>query len=234
MRKYIIALLSFLIFNSAFATAVPLEPLLNKITLQLSAEQWVTTKNALVSVGVNASVAEIGLDKIQSQILDKLSKISNKGEWHIVSFNRSQDQSGLERVQVLAQARLPNNDLAGIRDRAKSISKPGETYTIDNVQLTPSEDELREANNVLRDMIYQQAKAELARINKNYPEQKYYVHDINFLNEVRPIAMSANALYMKGGESSAPALAVGDQLKVSATVVLAANPDSELAKLIQH
>lgn len=237
MRQFIIAIWAFVSLSSAWAE-ISIDPLLNKVTLQLNAEQWVTTKTALVTTGINASVSDIGLDKVQAQVLDKLNKLSNKGEWHIVSFERSQDKSGLERVQIAAQARIPNNELAGLRDKAKAISKPGETYTIDNVQFTPSEDEIREANNALRNNIYNQAKAELDRLNKNYPDQKYYLHDVNFINVAAPYPV-ANALYMKAAnEVSAPAgaspLAVGNKLNVSATIVLAANPNADLAKLLQH
>ena len=71
------------------------EPLLNTVTLELNAEQWVATQTALVSVGVNAAVTGGGLEKMQSTVLAKLNQIS-KGEWHVVSFNRTLSQSGLE------------------------------------------------------------------------------------------------------------------------------------------
>ena len=85
------------------------DPLLNKVILQLSAEQWVTTKTALVTVGINANVNDNGIENIQGEVLIKLHQLSDKGEWHITSFNRTQDQSGLERIQISGQARLPSD-----------------------------------------------------------------------------------------------------------------------------
>ncbi len=233
MRRLLLMFSSLVLTSPLFAD-VSIDPLMNKITLQLSAEQWVTSKTALVTVGVNASVNAIGLDKIQSQVLDKLSRISNKGEWHIVSFVRSQDKSGLESVQISAQARIINSELSGLRDRAKSISKPGETYTVDDIQFTPTEDEIRDANNKLRTNIYEQAKAEIARLSTAYPDQKYYFHDINFVSSFYPAAMAQNMLYGKANENAPvpKALSVGDKLSINATVVLASSPDPNLVKLI--
>lgn len=235
MRGIFLTILSLFITIPAWAD-VSYEPLLNTITLQLNAEQWVTTKTALVTVGVNASVSGNALEKTQSQVLSKLNQISNKGEWHIVAFNRSLDQSGLERVQISAQARLLSSDLSGLRDKAKAISIPGETYTLDNVDFTPSADEFRDANNNLRNDIYQQAKTEIANLNKIYPDQKYYLHSANFIGNAIPVPMAENAMYMRvGAVASAPVktnLAVGNKLNVSASVVIASAPNPDVAKIV--
>lgn len=209
----------------------PLEPLLNQISLQLSAEQWVTTKTALVTVGVNASVSDTGLEKIQNEVLSKLNQISNKAEWHIISFNRNQDQSGLERVQMSAQIRLVSADLSGLRDKAKAISKPGETFTIDNVEFSPSADELRSANMALRQDIYQQVKTEIDDLNKLYPDAKYYLHNVNFLGDITPQPMT---MYRTNATDapSANNLIVGNKLKVTANIVLATAPNADVIKMI--
>lgn len=232
MRTYLLVLCCCLVWTPVWADS--LELLLNKVTLQLNAEQWVSTKTALVSIGINASVSDAGIEKIQNQVLEKLKRLSSKADWHLVSFDRTLDKSGLEHLQITAEARLENNELGGLRDKVKEISKPGETYTIDNLQFTPSEDENREANNNLRNTIYQQAKAELERLNKVYPEQKYYLHDINFLSNITSYP-AAKMLYGSANDNlgavarSAP-LSVGDKLRIVATVVLATVPDPAFAK----
>jgi hypothetical protein len=236
MKKLLLSLLSVLLMSSAWAD-VTLEPLLNQISLQFSAEQWVTTKTALVTVSVNASVNDSGLEKVQNDVLSKLNQISNKAEWHIVSFDRSQDQSGLERIQISAQIRLASADLVGLRDKSKAISKPGETFTIDNVEFSPSAEELRTANIALRNDIYQQIKNEIADLNKLYPEDKYYLHNVNFLGEIVPQPMAAykvnNTMVMAAGAPQRVSnLSVGDKLKVTANIVLATAPNADVMKLI--
>jgi hypothetical protein len=231
-----IAIFSLLMGSPVWADSEGQAGLLNKVTFKLNAEQWVPSKTALVSVGINAGVSDAALEKIQDDVLKKLNQLTNKGEWHITSFNRNLDQSGLENVQMQAQARLPSSALPNLRDKAKAMSKPGETYTLDNIEFTPSEDELREANTSLRSNIYLQAKDEMDRINKAYPDQKYYMHDINFLSSMMPIPMAENgnrmmmasAMKVSGGGD----LAVGNKLVISATVVVAALPDQGLLKTI--
>jgi hypothetical protein len=232
-----IAIFSLLIGSPVWADSEGQAGLLNKVIFKLNAEQWVPSKTALVSVGINAGVSDAALEKIQDDVLKKLNQLTNKGEWHITTFNRNLDQSGLENVQMQAQARLPSSALPNLRDKAKAMSKAGETYTLDNIEFTPSEDELREANIALRSNIYLQAKDEMDRINKAYPDQKYYMHDINFISSMMPMPMAENgnrimmasAMKMGGGGGD---LAVGNKLVISATVVVAALPDQGLLKTI--
>jgi hypothetical protein len=234
MKAFCLALFSFILMTPLWADT-SLEPLLNQISLQFLAEQWVTTKTALVTVGVNASVSDSGLEKIQSEVLSKLNQISNKAEWHIISFNRTQDQSGLERIQISAQIRLASADLGGLRDKAKAISKPGETFTIDNVEFSPSAEELRASNTALRNDIYQQIKAEIDDLNKLYPDNKYYLHNVSFLGEVMPQPMAmykANTMAAAAVERNTNQLIVGDKLKITASVVLATAPNADVIKMI--
>lgn len=231
MRRFYIGLLSVLLLQPLFADT-SYEPLLNQVTLQLNAEQWVASKTALVTIGVNASVADAGVEKIQADVLAKLNQISNKGEWHLTAFNRNQDQSGLEHLQITAQTRLPSAELGGLRAKAKAISKPGETYTLDNVEFSASADELRDANINLRNDIYQQTKVELANLAKYYPDQKFYLHNINFLGMVS-YPQPQNEMYMKTAAAPAKSnLSVGDKLRLSATVILAAAPNPDVAKIV--
>lgn len=227
MRLWLVGLCVYLISFSALSETA-LGPVLNKITLQLSAEQWVTTKTALVTVGVNAAVSDAGIEKIQEEVLQKLKGISDQGDWHITSYQRSPTPSGLESLQLSAQARLPSNALANLRDKAKNLSKSGETFTIDDIQFIPSMSEMRDTNISLRNDIYQQVKEEIARIAKLYPEQKYFVHEVNFINNISPGPVPQNAMLMqmRGAGAAAPSgLGVGDKLVLTATVTLAATPD---------
>lgn len=232
----VLMIATLLISSPIWAQDISLEPLLNKITLQLHAEQWLTTKTALVDVGINAAVSDQGIEKIQNQVMQKLSQFSSNAEWHIISFDRQLDKSGLETIQITAQARLQQSELGNLRDKAKSISKPGETYTIDNVQFVPSEEEIRQANNLIRANIYQQAKAEIDAINKTYPDQKYYLHQIDFTTTNPIVPMPARNSFVKVAGAGAPAprmsLAVGNKAEVTAFVVFASLPDQVAQKLI--
>jgi hypothetical protein len=194
--------------------------LLNKINLQLKAEQWVTTQTALVHVAVNATVNTQGIEKVQSSVMQHLSSLSQKADWHITSLNRQQEKSGLESVQIYIEARLPQSELNALRDKAKSISHPGETFTIDSIEFTPSDEELKQANINLRNNIYNQAKNEIDSLNKLYPDQKYYLHSIDFMSSPGPMPVAA--AYMKADSMnmaprSAP-LSVGNKQELMAII----------------
>lgn len=207
------------------------EYLLNKIHLQLNAEKWVTTQTALVSVSTNATVQSQGIDKLQASVMNQLKKLSATSEWHVVSLDRSEEKSGLESIQIRAEARLPQSDLADLRNKAKAISTPGETFKIESIDFKPSEDDMRLAAKELRDKIYAQAKAEIETINKQYPDQKYYLHSIDFMSAPRP--MMATAMYMKSsndmvasGAAIAPQLSVGNKQEVVADVYIGSLTDN--------
>lgn len=233
MKKMAILLLSLTSSLSAWAD-ISLEPLLNQVTLNLHAEQWVTTKTALVTAVVNAAVADQGIEKIQSEVMQNLTQFSANGDWHIVSFERQQDKSGLETIQITAQSRLPQTDLANLRSKAKAMSKPGETFTISNVQFIPSDDEIKQANTALRANIYNQAKSEIDMLNQLYPDQKYYLHRIDFVPMLLPAPLEANMMMSKVSAVSmpqAPSLAVGNKQLIQATVTLAAMPEQVAQRL---
>lgn len=234
MRKIILFCLTIL-FSLPVWADIDLGPLLNKVTLQFQSEQWVTTKTALVYVGVNAAVSDQDIGNVQANVLNKLKQLSDKGDWHVLSFNRQLDQSGLESIYISAQARLPQSELSGLRNKAKTISKPGETYTIDNVQFVPSDDETRQANTLLRNDIYQQVKTEVDTLNKLYPDQKYYVYSIDFSGNspVMPMAMEMNTMAAAKmvANRPAPAIPVGNKAQMTATVVIASLPAVVVQKI---
>lgn len=236
MRLFYGFILATLLLNPAWAE-ISIDPLINKISFQLNGEQWVTTKSALVNVRVNAAVADQGIENLQTSIMGKLSQLSNQGEWHILSFERQLDKTGLESIQIIAQARLPQTELGSLRSKAKGLSKAGETYTIDNVQFTPSDEEFKAANAALRNNLYLQAKAEIDTVNKNYPDQKFYLQTINFTNlpSPEPTPMIQEVNIVRAGATGSPPgspLMVGNKIYLQANVTLAAIPEPILQKLI--
>jgi hypothetical protein len=102
------------------------------------------------------------------------------------------------------------------------------------VEFVPSQEEIRDANTDLRGVIYQQAKDEVDRLNKAYPGQTYYVHEINFMNNMmmQPRAMHMMAMGVNGGADAKATVAVGDKQMIAAQVVLASAPQESVLKMI--
>jgi hypothetical protein len=167
------------------------------IQFQVRVEQWVKTSSALVTTGADATLSKgASLAKIREEILKKFTELSdNKTEWNITVLNTSPSDSGLEQVHLEAEARLPENQLAALRDKAKELSKPGLTLRVISINFSPSLNELENARNSLRAEIYNNAKEETARLNKVYPTQQYGIYSIIFQPMFdQPMAMMSNAI----------------------------------------
>ena len=83
---------------------------------------------------------------------------------------------------------------------------------------------------------YQQAKAEIDLLNKTYTDQKYYLHQIDFISQMPvPMPMMRNAMVMAkvAGADNAP-LSIGNKVELNATVVLAAMPDQVTQRLTHN
>jgi len=167
--------------NAAPQPVVPVAdyPKQNTITYQLSAEQWVNTNTAKVDVMVNASLDQTGMQDLQKKIEHSLASIA-KVDWRIVQFNRSESQSGLESVNVLAEARIPAVQITDIRQKAEDLSKPGIKYQIADISYAPTLAEMQKAETNLRNQIYQQVSDEINSLDKTYNNGDFYVSHIEF------------------------------------------------------
>lgn len=200
------------------------KPALNKVTYQLSAEEWAKTSTVMVNVGVDAVFNEDKLEQVRADILKKLNQLASNAQWHITTFARNPDQSGLERLQMQAQARINNNALGNLRQQAKSLSKPGETISILSIDYSPSLAEIEATRMELHKQIYDQAKTELAKLNQMYPNQKYYLHYIKFLSQSQlpePQPVMRMNLIAANAKAEAASMPVSDKVIVTARVTLA-------------
>ncbi|HVV69429.1 MAG TPA: hypothetical protein VHE99_10435 [Gammaproteobacteria bacterium] len=231
VKKIVLSSTALLSVFSAFAqeSPIPRGLVLNKITYQTSVEQWSTTTTANVTVNIDAGLDKIGLADINNKVLQNLNKIVPSNDWHITQFSRTEDKSGLETLHIEAQARLPGAALAAIRDKAKAITKPGETYTIADIDFSPSLAELTRSHAGARAAIYNDVKQEIARLNQAYPDQHYFLNAIDFngvttvpqpamTTMAQPRAMFASVSSPAAPESSTP---VNTKIVESAIVVIA-------------
>ena len=212
-----------------FALAADVFPpplVLDKVLFQVSSKQWVTTHTALLNVNVNVTLSTADLVKARADIMDSLNKIA-KGDWHLVEFDRSQDNSGLEKLYVQGQARVDQTALTDIYQNAKTVSMPGAKYEVSGVEFKPSLEETQTVRAKVREQLYQKVNEELARMNKAYPTQNYSVSNLVFVEGDNPPALARayqakemNTMVMAG--ASAP-LTVSNELVLTAMVEAASN-----------
>ncbi len=233
MKRILIRLcLGSLSFYSGILLAQPAAinpwPPLNTVTYQFVQEGWATSDTAEVTMAIDASVGQAKLDLIHQDIQAKLKQAAGNADWHITVFQRDKNNSGLEQIHAEASARLPIAGLGAIRANAKKLSSPGETFSVQNIDYSPSTAEIQKQHAELRDSMYAAVKAELARLNKVYPDQPYYLHEIDFgtaLTAPMPRAMLATERSPQGlAQNDENSLPMSQQITEMATVILASKP----------
>jgi|GEM_PF-4384496 len=198
------------------------------VEVQLQAEQWVSTTSALVTISADATLNSKdskndkngGFTQTRKQLLQKFNEIASDTTWNITAFNTSQSGSGLDQVHLEAQARLPENRLANLRTKAKDLSEPGLTLRLVSIDFSPSIPEVEAAKANLRSTIYNEAKIEVTRINKIYPEQNYVLRSIYFQQtSATPIPMLMNT--MTGGFSRSAGTSNAQIASIDSTTISA-------------
>ena len=111
----------------------------------------------------------------RADLLKAIDGLAPDVEWRIVSFDRSTDQAGLERWRAVAKARLAENALGGLAEKARQASRPGLQLRISSIEFTPTLGETEAVRARLRDEIYGKADlgAESAGAEFPRPEVPY-------------------------------------------------------------
>lgn len=200
---------------SAWAEA----PILNKIRFQLAVEDWVVTERAKVIVSVDATLTESRPDTFQKEIQSDLASLG-KGEWKITHLERRKDETGLEKVRLFAEARLPEAALSEVNKQIHKLNRAGKQFRIADVQFLPTLSEVEAVQARLREQIYRLAQEEITRLNKLHPQVEYFIHEIYLTQEnlVEPVAY----LSVEKVAAVADALAVNNKVTVRAEVIIAA------------
>ncbi len=200
--------------------------LLDTVHFQVSAHEWVKTESALLKVNIHATLNNTDLVKARNTIMSHLAKIA-QGPWHITQFNRTQDSSGLEKLYAQAQIRVPQAKLTQVYQDAKAISKPGMSYTVDQIVFTPSLADTKAAETQLRERLYQEIKQELIRLNEVYTDQHYTINRLeiaNLTDDATPQVPTNNArVLMAVAKPKANYLPLANRLTLTATVEAASN-----------
>jgi hypothetical protein len=196
----------------------------NLINYHVSAERWASTNTARVIIAINATLNDNQLGQIHNEILQNLARIAPNTSWHITDFSRSQTQSGLEQLSAQAETRLPDNALANLRHNAVNVSKPGQTYSVLDIDYAPNLADIEQTKELLRNQIYQQTIVEIDALSKIYPNRHYYVHNIDFsnVNDVIPPQPVFRTMAVSGlPQAPQNNLAVSSKIVIRADVVLA-------------
>jgi len=207
----------------------------DRVEFDVSAEDWVTTKSAHVTASVEAAVSANAAATMRAEMMKAIGELA-KGDWRLTSFNRNQDQTGLEHWSAIFEARLPESDLGPLNDNAKKLSKPGMQLSVIGIDFTPTLEEMETARGALRQQIYKIANDQLNSLNATLPGRGYRIALINFTtseDEATPMPRllkgraAAPGIAMAMGPEAAPAAPIerSEKVTLEARIVLATTPD---------
>ena len=199
---------------------------LNYVAFTVTAERWVTAKDALVTMGIDANLNEADLSTLQKDVMAKLKNLNQQAKWRITQNYRRQDQSGLEKVHIEAQVRLTELQLTGLREAANKLSKPGFKVNVLNIEYRPTNAEIETVKSQAREDLYQSIKTEIERLAQIYPNQIYYIHQLTITEDnIAPLPRPKLATVDTTGFIVAPPseqenLGISRSIKLNARVVL--------------
>lgn len=208
------------------------------VAFNISAEGWVSTKSARVSLSVEAAVSGNSAGTMRTNMTKAVNDIV-KADWRLISFNRSQDQTGLERWSAVYEARVLESELNGLHEKAKTTSKAGMQISISDIDFSPTLEETQATMAQLRTQLFKQANEQLAVLNSTIPGRNYRIGTISFGGQARSMVMGGMA-DKKGGRAhfmtamaepemamdSAAPMERAEKITLTADIVYAALPTS--------
>lgn len=209
-------------------------PVMDQVVLDLTAEDWVGTDTARVEIVADAAAAGTagtGSDSQRDDLLKAVSALVPDAQWRITRFDRSTDQAGLERRRAVIEARLPENALGGLADKARQSSRPGLQLRIGTIEFTPTLAETEAVRARLRTEIYGRAAAELKALEQSFPGRSFRMGNIDFAEASVPVharktreagPAMAMAAPMADGMPDEEPMNVSEKLVIRARVVLSA------------
>ncbi len=195
------------------------------VALTLMVEDWIKTEGANAYVEINATLNDGDAAGIRARMLQGLGKLA-AGEWRITRFSSTQDRSGLQRWNAAAQARLGDDALDGLRNRAASLSRPGLRFRITRLDFTPTEEERETTRALLRKRLYERIGQEIVTLEAAFPGRRFRLKRLETDPPVtaRPAMLTARAEAAPMAVAKQAPMSVSQKMRLSARIILASRP----------
>lgn len=158
-------------------------PVQDTIEFTLSADDVVVNDTVKLSATIVSLVkSEITEASLTASIQQMMSRLISTAKWQFSGMTRQNDQSGMERIAVLATTRVPEAESKGIDKRIRDVSVEGMNITNISADITPPAWMIEPAESKLRLTLLGKATAELAAINE-VMGGSYRIGQITFTNQ---------------------------------------------------
>ncbi len=200
----------------------------DRVIFDVAAEDWVNTKTARVVIGVEAAVTGNTAGTMRADMTKSVNDLV-KAEWRLTSFNRNQDQTGMERWSANFEARIPENSLSGINEKAKQLSKAGMQLAVNEMDFSPTLEETQAVYSSLRTQIYKNANEQLTALNGAIAGRNYRIASINFTGDngmpmPQMMQKRATLMAMDGAVAASAPMERSEKVTLVARIVLSAAP----------
>ncbi|MCH9757025.1 MAG: hypothetical protein K0U37_07545 [Gammaproteobacteria bacterium] len=216
------AILGFTCFTLTSAAFAMNDPCMKQVSMRFSAENWVNSQTALVSIALSASVPANQVDTLTETIKTKLAANSNVKDWQLINLTRNESDSGLMAITGQAVARLNNNELSALQAKLKALNKPGEKYTIDNIDYQPDLETINKAKSLLRTNLYTQIINGEKELNTALPKANspYQIYTIMFndASMSEPVAFVASKVRTARSNNAIKNTSLSGKMRMSASV----------------
>jgi len=196
------------------------------INMEMKEKTWINTSRAKVVISINATLKNKKMSQLRQEIQSNLNQVYGQDNWHLIRFDRKQNQSGLEQIVAGARGRMEQQQLTNIRQKLNKLNEPGLKYQIAQISYAPSLSDREKALKQLRERIYNRVNDEIQQLEQIYPEKEFAIDSIDFKphsSDSRTNAKMTEMMVRKQpNQDSSPqqALKVGKQQYLTAEVAI--------------
>lgn len=159
-----------------------MENLQDTIEFELTAEETVVNDTVKVIAQVDAIITtDESDDTLYSRIRSTLMQFIPSAKWQFSNISRSNDTAGVERLTLVASARIPETENRNLRERSREASRKGlsiSSYRVDE-QIPASM--VDAVSKKLRLKILELANAELEDVREAMGDDTWRIYSVNHL-----------------------------------------------------
>ena len=118
-------------------------------------------------------------------------------EWATSFASRSDDDSGMEQINLQASTRFPEAKTAGLSDRLRKASRSGLSLKLRNIEFRPPQKQIDKITKNLRAEIYRLAQEEADTLNRALPSDTlpWRIGSITIRSTVQKAEQASRACY---------------------------------------
>ena len=131
-----------------------------------AAEDIVTSDTVRVRVKITCVASGKGASNLIPSVEKALAEVL-PGAWQVIPGERKEDAAGMEQVGLLATIRVEETRTDGVVNRIRNINRGGMRMELDDIDYRPPQLAIGRVLADLRQEVYHNAQAEVARLNKS-------------------------------------------------------------------